>query len=182
MTRWLDRLEKRRPGFIAKIQLQILMGLTAGIFGQRSRFLMMSGYEEALRSYVQYTRELLQSCKGDDKGLLQLRMGEESYKMGRRLRRVMGLKNRRDLERLVFILYKNIGIDMSGEIPGDVCVSRCYFSNFYDPGMCRLISAMDSGIIRGIYGGGELVFSQRITEGCECCRARFDMNEDIKNE
>ena len=35
------------------------------------------------------------------------------------------------------------------------------------------MSAMDRGLLAGLAGGGELAFSQRITEGHPCCRARF---------
>ena len=35
------------------------------------------------------------------------------------------------------------------------------------------MSAMDRGLLAGLAGGGDLIFSQRITEGYTCCRARF---------
>ena len=35
------------------------------------------------------------------------------------------------------------------------------------------MSAMDEGIVDGLCGG-RLVFSQRLTEGADCCRARID--------
>ena len=100
--------------------------------------------------------------------------------MGNLLRRVTRLKTKSDLERLVFFLYKNIGIEMSGEIPGNIYVSRCYFSDFFDPEMCRAISSVDSGIISGLYGGGNLMFTERITEGCVCCKACFKENGDVE--
>ena len=180
MTKWLDRLEERRPKFIAKIELQLLMNLTSRIFKQKSRCLWMFGYDKALRLYAQYTKELLLSRRVGDDESLQRRMREEAYKTGSLLRRVTGLKSRSDLERLVFLLYKNIGIEMSGDIPGNIYVSRCYFSDFYDPKMCQVISGLDSGIISGLYGGGKLMFTERITEGCVCCRACFKQNKDVE--
>ena len=56
---------------------------------------------------------------------------------------------------------------------GEITISRCYFSSFYSPEVCRVMSAMDRGLLAGLAGGGELVFIQRITEGQPCCRARF---------
>lgn len=96
-----------------------------------------------------------------------------SFDLGKRLRLITGLVETEDLKQLVFFLYKNIGIEMSGNCPGTIGVSTCFFSDYYDPEQCRLISAMDAGIICGILGGGKFGFSQRITEGCTCCRAKM---------
>ena len=180
MTKWLDWLEERRPKFFAKIELQLLMNLTSRIFGQKSRCLWVFGPDKALRLYAQYTKELLLNHHIGDDESLQCRMRTEAYKLGRLLRRVTGLRNRSNLKRLVFILYKNIGIEMSGDIPGNIYVSRCYFSDFYDSKMCKVISGLDGGIISGLYGGGKLVFTERITEGCVCCKACFKQNKDVE--
>lgn len=64
-----------------------------------------------------------------------------------------------------------------GTCPGTVTVRRCYFSRFYAPNMCRVMSAMDRGIFAGLFGGGELTFKSRITEGLPCCRAEFSMSK-----
>ena len=95
------------------------------------------------------------------------------YRTGERVRRLTGFTEKADLERLVFYLYRNIGILMDGHLPGEIKVSSCYFSRFYTPEQCALMSYMDSGIIAGILGGGKIEFTERITEGCGNCRAFF---------
>ena len=56
---------------------------------------------------------------------------------------------------------------------GEIVVTDCYFSRFYTPEQCAVMSSVDSGIIAGLCGGGTLTFTERITEGCRRCRACF---------
>ncbi len=76
-------------------------------------------------------------------------------------------------------LYDILDIDFdgsdSGSGSGEITISRCYFSSFYSPEVCQVMSAMDRGLLAGLAGGGELVFIERITEGQPCCRARFTL-------
>ena len=59
-------------------------------------------------------------------------------------------------------------------MPGEtVTIRRCFFAAHYPPEVCRFMSAMDEGIVAGLCGG-RLVFSQRLTEGADCCRARIE--------
>ena len=175
---WLDRWERKMPKLIRRIQLQMLMNLTCRIFGQKRRGIWFYAPDKALEIYARYTREcMLNRCVEEDLSL-QRRMEEKSYQMGALLRRWTGLSDHEDLARLVFLLYKNIGIQMSGQIPGDIYVSRCYFSDLYDPCMCAVISGMDHGIISGLYGGGRLQFQERITEGCAGCKACFVQDKE----
>lgn len=56
---------------------------------------------------------------------------------------------------------------------GEIVVTDCYFSRYYTPEQCAVMSSVDSGIIAGLCGGGTLTFTERITEGCRRCRACF---------
>lgn len=56
---------------------------------------------------------------------------------------------------------------------GEIVVTDCYFSRYYTPEQCAVMSSVDSGIIAGLCGGGTLTFTERITEGCGRCRACF---------
>jgi hypothetical protein len=56
---------------------------------------------------------------------------------------------------------------------GDIVVRRCSFSRRYSAEVCRLMSRLDAGVLAGLAGGGELAFSERLTEGSDRCRARF---------
>lgn len=155
-----------------RIELQQLMNLTARSFGQPSRTVWMLRPDEALRVYAEYTRDFLQGRASDEQ--LLKRMNEEAYRMGRRLRRLFRLKKPADVERFTIQLYKNIGIQLEGHIPGRLCFRRCFFSQYYTPAQCLAASALDDGIIRGLSGSGHLEFQQRITEGCACCLATVD--------
>ena len=61
---------------------------------------------------------------------------------------------------------------------GELRIRSCYFSSFYSSGVCRLISALDAGVAAGLSSGGRLVFSRRLTEGHDCCLARFEERTD----
>ena len=160
--------EKKIPLWSAGQALRIRdvrQALRTGFAGQTLR----NGYaEQALRDYAAYSARCLMRCKADPG-----RIYREAYRTGEQVRRLTGFTEKEDLERLVFYLYRNIGILMDGRLPGEVTVSSCFFSRFYTPEQCALMSYMDSGIIAGILGGGKLEFTERITEGCGGCKAFF---------
>ncbi|MCR5582647.1 MAG: hypothetical protein K6F70_03420 [Eggerthellaceae bacterium] len=56
-----------------------------------------------------------------------------------------------------------------------VRMRSCYFSSIYGPATCALMSRMDEGLMAGLVGDGELVFSSRITQGADACYACFEM-------
>ena len=151
-----------------RIELQMLMNLTARAIGRPSRRIWILSNERALQVYAEFTRDQLRPGVNDE---VLRRMNEEAFKMGRRLRRLFMLRQPADIERFIVALYRNIGIDIEGHVPGSLCFRRCFFSQFYTPAICRVASALDDGIICGLAGGGRLVFSQRITEGHPHCVA-----------
>lgn len=158
-----------------RIELQLLMNLTARALGQKPKRIWTSSPAEALRAYAEYTSS---NMPADADEALFERMNTEAYKMGRLLRRLFMISNDTSAQRLIVALYHNIGIRMSFGSSQQLCFHRCYFSSFYTPQICRVASALDSGIICGISGQSakHLQFSQRITEGCQCCRAQFTIN------
>ena len=80
-----------------------------------------------------------------------------------------------ELRTAMRLLYRAIGINAKFDMEGNVTISACYFSSFYSGRICRLISALDAGVAAGLSGGGRLVFSQRMTEGHDCCLARLEL-------
>lgn len=155
-----------------RLELQLLMNLTARSLGQRPKCLWTRSNAKALREYAEYTCHHLKT--GVDEPLLQ-RMNDEAYRMGRMLRRLFFIGNHAAAERLIVALYRNIGISLSFTDSQQLCFHRCYFSTFYTPDVCLAASVLDDGIIRGVTGRSacRLCFSQRITEGCNCCKAAF---------
>lgn len=131
----------------------------------------------ALKAYAAFTREQLKRLPEAEIPTVQERMFQISRRMGKLLRTILFIRSDARASKTVFWLYRNIGITLDGPCPGTVLVRRCYFSDFYTPKMCRIMSAMDRGIFAGLFGGGELTFVSRITEGCPFCRAVFERNE-----
>ena len=155
-----------------RVELQLLMNLTARAINQPSKRLWTQSNAKALLAYAEYTSTHLRT--GVDKPLLQ-RMNSEAYRMGRMLRRLFIVRNRASAERLIIALYRNIGISLSFADSQRLCFHRCHFSSYYTPAVCAAASALDDGIIRGLTGQStsHLCFTQRISDGCSCCEATF---------
>ncbi len=153
-----------------RLELQLLMNLTAKALGEKPRRIWTLPNSEALRVYAEYTGSRLRN--GADKTTFQ-RMNSEALKLGRLLRRLFFVRSEAAAQRLLVTLYRNIGINLSFSNSQQLCFYCCYFSHHYTPAACLSASALDDGIIRGITGqtAGQLSFFQRITEGCPYCKA-----------
>lgn len=131
----------------------------------------------ALQAYAAFTKEQLEQMPASELPAVQERMYRISHRMGSLLRTILLIRTQKRARKVVFWLYRNIGITLDGACPGAITVRRCYFSACYTPEQCRIMSAMDRGIFVGLFGGGELTFTSRITEGCPCCHAVFSLEE-----
>ena len=159
---------RHTPGRIASFEIQILMDTTARAFGVKGKRVWNDPPQKALHEYMKFTIFCMQLAETDPD-----RLYAESFRTGSLIRRITGFKALRDVEELVFYLYGNIGIAMDGRLPGEIQVYRCFFSRYYSPDQCALMSAVDDGMTAGIAGGGRLHFSERLTEGGRTCRAVF---------
>ncbi len=95
-----------------RIELQLLMNLTAHALDQKPKRIWTLPNAKALRVYADFTSSNLQA--GADEPLLE-RMHTEAYKMGRLLRRLFLINNEARAQQLIMALYHNIGIKMSFE-------------------------------------------------------------------
>lgn len=161
----LGFLESHPSKIIARAEIQILFRATAKAFEKRGCCVLFS--KDPLKEYALFTAACMETPA--DRG----RLYAVSLTLGRKIRKVTGFTDASLLKRLVFLLYRNIGITMTGQLPGMVTVTACYFAGVYSKEQCSFISAMDAGIIAGICGDGTLAFSKRITEGCKQCTACF---------
>lgn len=165
----IKKLRKRTSKIYRNIQLQELLWLTAKAFGVKSKWILFS--KNPLEQYMLFSKKAMA------KEVDLARVFDISYKFGKDLRACTGLSEADDLKELVYLLYQYIGIDMVGQLPEEFLIKKCYFSNFYNPDGCQKMSAMDSGIIAGIYSElipkSRLIFSERLTEGCSHCKASF---------
>ena len=164
----LSRLERHTPEWIIRAEVQILMNLASRSFRRPGKKVWRLSAGEALRTYAAYTAECMANTEADPERLYAC-----AFRLGEGLRRMTGLRDQRDVRRLIFYLYQNIRIPMSGSLPGKITMRSCYFSAFYSQEQCKLMSNADAGIIAGLYGGGKLQFTQRITGGCRQCKAVF---------
>ena len=164
----LHRLERHTPAWALSVQSQILLNLTARAFHAPGKSVWRHAPAQALREYAEFTVRC--TLCGDAK---PENLYREAFDLGKRLRRLSGFTDAADVERLIFYLYRNLQISMSGRLPGEITVGKCYFSGFYAPEQCALMSCVDSGVISGLFGGGTLTFARRITEGHKTCAACF---------
>ena len=120
-----------------RIELQLLMNLTAHALDQKPKRIWTLPNAKALRVYADFTSSNLQA--GADEPLLE-RMHTEAYKMGRLLRRLFLINNEARAQQLIVALYRNIGIKLSFESSRQLCFHSCYFSRFYTPQACKAAS------------------------------------------
>lgn len=168
-------LELHTPGAVKERALRALFAGTAAAFGCASPPREGRTYDEHLAAYARFTAEQAERAlrSGEDLDGLHDRLYQHAHDLGRRLRRALRITDGRDVIALERTLYRAIGIDFRGTAGGDVTISRCFFSAYYTSGVCRIVSALDDGLFAGLSGGGRLVFTQRITEGYDCCKARL---------
>ncbi len=172
-------LELHTPDLVKERILDELFAATAAGFGRAAPATAGLPYDERLAAYACFTRDEAERAirEGRDLADIQFRLRREAFALGRRLRGILGVEGTEEALAVARPLYRTIGIDFRGTPTGEVTVRRCFFRDFYTPEVCRLISALDEGTLAGLAGSGRLVFSQRLTEGRDCCRACFTAEE-----
>jgi hypothetical protein len=177
----LSRLLTHTPTIVKRQALVQLFRATAAAFQVDMPRLSGLSREQCLLAYARFTARQADEAlrQGGDLSELQERLYRNAYRLGRTPGWLLGSHSVDDVMALGRSLYDVLDIDFhgsdSGSGSGEITISRCYFSSFYSPEVCRVMSAMDRGLLAGLAGGGELVFIERITEGRPCCRARFTL-------
>ncbi|MCD8074610.1 MAG: hypothetical protein LUF27_06180 [Lachnospiraceae bacterium] len=171
MNRFIYRILSSPSG--ARMQIRILLRQTARIFGVDAPRTAGMSASELLRTYAQFTADESRNAMDSGQDLVQLhqKLYNMAYHLGSSLRRWMRPHDDQECLAILTLLYKNIEILINERDPGEFYVRKCYFSAFYTPEVCRLISGIDQGIFAGIYQHGRLTFEDRITEGYNQCRA-----------
>jgi hypothetical protein len=179
MSLLLEILPHNLPAFIRREILAALFEATADAFECPTPAHDHLPYDECLRTYALFTREQAEKAlqAGRDVPAIKTQLYQNAYPLGGKLRKWFGVDRTEEVMELGQILYRAIGVEIQGEPQGDVTVKRCYFSQFYSGPVCDLISALDDGVFSGLSGGGRLVFSERLTEGRECCRAKLQKEQ-----
>jgi hypothetical protein len=172
-------LPQHLPAFIREEILAELFEATAEAFECQLPAFDHLSYDECLRTYALFTREQAEKAlqTGGDIPALKTQLYQNAYPLGGKLRKWFGVDSMEEVMELGQILYRAIGVDIQWDTQGKVIVKNCYFSQFYSGPVCDLISALDDGVFSGLSGGGRLVFSMRLTEGMEFCRAKLQKEQ-----
>ena len=102
-------------------------------------------------------------------------MFKAGYKMGCEAQKRLGVgRNIKDAIVAARILYKVLGINFTVEESGENIVIRvksCELAAQYSPETCKIMSAADEGVLKGLNKYMDMKFIKRITEGAEECTA-----------
>jgi hypothetical protein len=166
------------PSFVKKRRLRELFDVTAGAFQCQAPGLEGIGFDECLRRYALFTRDKAEEFinRGNDIEI-KLRLYNGAYGLAQRLRRNFHIDSAEDVMKMAKIVYRILKIDFESNLQGDVLIQRCYFSAYYSRDVCRTISSIDEGFLEGL-SGGTFRFSQRMTEGKECCLAHLSFSRN----
>ena len=167
------------PAGLRRRKLEELLRLTARAFGEAPPSVEGLSLEGLRRRYAEFSREMADRALARPAGLtmIERRLFDEANRLGHEIARELGVSTFQEAMAAARILYKGLEIDFRGDQQGDIVIRRCSFSRHYSPDICRLMSSLDAGILSGLAGGGGLEFSERLTAGASCCRARFSFPE-----
>ncbi len=167
------------PPIVKRQALVQLFRSTAAAF--QCDMVRLSGLsrEQCLQEYARFSADRSEQALrcGGDLSELRERLYRNAYQLGRRPGRLLGIRSVDDVMALGRLLYGIVDIEFDGSDLGEITINRCYFSRFYSPEVCQVMSAMDRGLLAGLAGAGELVFVQHITEGQPCCRGHFTLTD-----
>jgi hypothetical protein len=160
------------PPFIRKRKLAMLFQSAAVAFQSPVPPSDGLSYDDALLLFARFTREQAEkTVRQGNRSEVQSRLFHNTCEIGRQLKTDFNINTLPEVMRMSRIIYRLLKIDFQGDSRGEIVIHRCFFSTFYSEDICRLVSALDAGLLAGLSGGGKLHFTRRITEGHSCCRA-----------
>lgn len=127
--------------------------------------------------------EALKESMGEE-GAIELgrkALFEVGLQLGRDARRRLRTSDEPgDLVRAARILYRVLGIEFrierSDERSDRMIVNRCALSREYSNLTCKVLSATDEGVIRGLAPRASMTFKERMTSGCQNCIAIIEFS------
>jgi hypothetical protein len=173
--------EMYTPMFIKKRELKNLFQIAASAFVCEAPSLNGLSYDDCVHRFALFTKTFVDQASNRDGevGVIQDRLFQQAYEYGTLLRKRFRITTMAEVMRAGRILYHAIGIEFRGTDLGSIEIAECFFSRYYAPATCRIISSLDAGIMAGLSDGKLLTFSQRITEGFESCKAQMSMKEVV---
>jgi hypothetical protein len=175
MSLRLRAAERYVPGWAGRAAIGRLLAVTASAFGREPPPAGRLNREALLERYAAYTAREANAVLAGERtaAAASRRMWRNAFRIGRSLRRALGVRTRADAMRALRVAYRVIGIEVAADGTGELVVSRCAFSKRYTPEVCRLMSSLDAGVVAGLTDGGRLAFVERITEDRPRCIARI---------
>lgn len=169
------------PRFIKKRMIIRLFVATADAFEASMPSVEKLTTEECLREYAFFTKDRAEATiRTGNEVQVKQKLYANAFRLGTGIREELGVRGVKETMQLAQLVYRVVGIDFNGMPDGEVVITRCFFSRFYSPAVCGIIQSLDAGLLSGISGGGRLSFSERLTTGSECCRARLSMRVKVK--
>ena len=162
------------PRSIQKSRLIELFRATADAFQRPSP--RLSGYSlgQRLTIYALFTTVNAEgSIRRGDEYQVKECLYRNARQIGEKIRAQLKIQSLEEVMEACEVIYKALKIEFHGDSRGQICIRNCFFSSYYSPDVCRVISSLDEGLLAGLSGGLRLKFSRRITEGGECCRAQL---------
>jgi hypothetical protein len=167
------------PRPLKRRYLERLFRLTAEAFGTTAPSARGRGYEARLGEFAAFTAAMAGEARSRG---TEAAVGEDLFRnaraFGQGLGETLGVKTFAEAMAAARLLYRAIGIDFEGGRDGEVVMRSCRFAAVYTPETCRLISALDRGVLSGLAGEGDLLFIERLTEGHGACRARLRAGDE----
>ncbi len=163
------------PEYVRKRELRNLFAITASAFGSDAVPPTGRSFDELLEEYARFTRNVITRSVDNlhNLGTARQQLCHKAFEVGSTIRKRFGVRTTSDVMAACRIVYRALGIDFQGTEDGTITIRRCFFSHYYSEESCGIISCLDKGLVAGISDGGKLSFVQRITEGCDCCKAEF---------
>jgi hypothetical protein len=175
-------LEIYLPRFIKRKKLLELFDITATAFQVKTPNFSRPSHKKSLNEFALFSKNAAETAMSQKQDMQPIRQSlhDGAYKMGLEIRQDLHINTSQEIMAACRILYRAIGIDFKGNQNGEITIGQCYFSEFYSSGVCKIISALDEGLIAGLSDGGHLIFRQRITDGKDCCIAQFIFSESMR--
>lgn len=163
------------PEFVRRRALLELFAATAGAFGASVPALDGAHADDVLATYAAFTAGWANEAIDGGRDLVPIKrlLFDSAFAIGARLRRELGIGSVADAMTAGHVVYGILRIDFRRAADGDVRIRQCFFSQFYSPPVCELMSSLDQGLVAGLTAGGRLEFRRRITEGARWCEAGF---------
>lgn len=162
------------PMPIRRSRLDELFRATADAFQHPSQPLGDYPLDHCLLKYALFTSENARAVMGTaGEAGVKARLFSNACRIGGDIRKELGIHSLAEAMQAFEVIYRALNIELHGDLQGQICIPNCFFSAFYSAGVCRIISSLDEGLVAGLFGGFKLEFSQRITAGASCCRARL---------